>query len=69
MIAGAGSNNTAEAIDSRPPRREGRRRRACSSSTPYYNKPTQEGLYQHYKAINDAIGMPIVIYNIPGRAR
>jgi 4-hydroxy-tetrahydrodipicolinate synthase len=36
--------------------------------TPYYNKPTQEGLYQHYKAINDAIGIPIVIYNIPGRS-
>ncbi len=36
--------------------------------TPYYNKPTQEGLYQHYKAINDAIGIPIIIYNIPGRS-
>jgi 4-hydroxy-tetrahydrodipicolinate synthase len=36
--------------------------------TRYYNKPTQEGLYQHYKAINDAIGIPIIIYNIPGRS-
>ena len=36
--------------------------------TPYYNKPTQEGLYQHYKAINDAIGIPIIIYNIPPRS-
>ena len=36
--------------------------------TPYYNKPTQEGLYQHYKAINDRCGIPIVIYNIPGRS-
>jgi 4-hydroxy-tetrahydrodipicolinate synthase len=36
--------------------------------TPYYNKPTQEGLYQHYKAINDKIGIPILIYNIPGRS-
>ena len=36
--------------------------------TPYYNKPTQEGLYQHYKKINDNVGIPIIIYNIPSRS-
>ena len=36
--------------------------------TPYYNKPTQEGLYQHYKKINDSVGIPIIIYNIPSRS-
>jgi 4-hydroxy-tetrahydrodipicolinate synthase len=67
VIAGAGSNNTAEAIDlSRHAEKAGAD--AVLIVTPYYNKPTQEGLYQHYKAINNAIGIPIFIYNIPGRS-
>jgi 4-hydroxy-tetrahydrodipicolinate synthase len=67
VMAGAGSNATAEAIEF-----------ACHAEkagadavlvvTPYYNKPSQEGMYQHYKAINDAIGLPIIIYNIPPRS-
>jgi 4-hydroxy-tetrahydrodipicolinate synthase len=66
VLAGAGGYNTAEVID-----------RACEfkergadgilSVTPYYNKPTQEGLYQHYKAVARAVGLPIVLYNVPGR--
>ncbi|MBN4051856.1 4-hydroxy-tetrahydrodipicolinate synthase [Parvibaculum lavamentivorans] len=67
VIAGAGSNNTEEAL------------RLCRHAadvgadgalvvTPYYNKPTQEGLYAHFKAINDAVDLPILIYNIPGRS-
>jgi 4-hydroxy-tetrahydrodipicolinate synthase len=67
VIAGAGSNNTAEAIElARHAENDGAD--AVLVVTPYYNKPTQEGLYQHFKAINDAIGIPIVIYNIPGRS-
>jgi len=67
VVAGAGSNSTAEAIDfSKHAEKAGAD--AVLIVTPYYNKPTQEGLYQHYKAINDAIGIPIIIYNIPGRS-
>jgi 4-hydroxy-tetrahydrodipicolinate synthase len=67
VIAGAGSNSTAEAIDmSREAEKAGAD--AVLVVTPYYNKPTQEGLYQHFKAINDAIGIPIIIYNIPPRS-
>jgi 4-hydroxy-tetrahydrodipicolinate synthase len=67
VIAGAGSNNTAEAIDlARHAEKAGAD--AVLVVTPYYNKPNQEGLYQHFKAINDAIGIPIVIYNIPPRS-
>ena len=67
IVAGAGSNSTAEAIDlSRHAEEAGAD--AVLIVTPYYNKPTQEGLYQHYKAVNDAIGIPIIIYNIPGRS-
>ena len=67
VIAGAGSNSTAEAIAmSREAEKAGAD--AVLIVTPYYNKPTQEGLYQHFKAINDAIGIPIIIYNIPPRS-
>ncbi|MGA7598943.1 MAG: 4-hydroxy-tetrahydrodipicolinate synthase [Pseudolabrys sp.] len=67
VIAGSGSNSTAEAIElSRHAEEAGAD--AVLIVTPYNNKPTQEGLSQHYKAINDAIGIPIIIYNIPGRS-
>ena len=67
VIAGAGSNNTNEAVElSRHAEKVGAD--AVLIVTPYYNKPNQEGLYQHYKAINDAIGIPIIIYNIPPRS-
>jgi 4-hydroxy-tetrahydrodipicolinate synthase len=67
VVAGAGSNSTREAIElSKHAEKAGAN--AVLIVTPYYNKPTQEGLYQHYKAINDAIGIPIIIYNIPGRS-
>src|SRR6516225_8860926 len=67
VVAGAGSNSTAGAIDfAQHAERAGAD--AVLIVTPYYNKPTQEGLYQHFKAINDAIGIPIIIYNIPARS-
>jgi 4-hydroxy-tetrahydrodipicolinate synthase len=66
VIAGTGSNSTEEAIDfTRHAKKAGAD--AALIVTPYYNKPTQEGLYQHYKAINDAVDLPIIIYNIPPR--
>ena len=67
VIAGAGSNSTREAIELAQ-HAEKAGADAVLIVTPYYNKPTQEGLYQHYKAINDAIGIPIIIYNIPARS-
>lgn len=67
VIAGTGSNSTKEAI-SLTTHAEKVGANAALVVTPYYNKPTQEGLYQHYKAINDKIGIPILIYNIPGRS-
>ena len=67
VIAGTGSNSTKEAI-SLTTHAEKVGANAVLVVTPYYNKPTQEGLYQHYKAINDKIGIPILIYNIPGRS-
>ena len=67
VIAGTGSNSTKEAI-SLTTHAEKAGANAALVVTPYYNKPTQEGLYQHYKAINDKIGIPILIYNIPGRS-
>jgi 4-hydroxy-tetrahydrodipicolinate synthase len=67
VIAGSGSNSTKEAIElSQHAEQAGAD--AVLVVTPYYNKPTQEGLYQHFKAINDAIGIPIIIYNIPIRS-
>tara|TARA_B100001093_G_scaffold305853_1_gene291908 strand:+ start:198 stop:1079 length:882 start_codon:yes stop_codon:yes gene_type:complete len=66
VIAGTGSNSTEEAI-SLTKHAEKAGADGALIVTPYYNKPTQEGLYQHYKAINDNVGIPIIIYNIPSR--
>lgn len=67
VIAGTGSNSTDEAVElSQYAEKVGAD--GVLIVTPYYNKPTQEGLYQHFKAINDAISIPIVIYNIPARS-
>ena len=67
VIAGAGSNNTAEAVAlAQHAERAGAA--GVLVVTPYYNKPNQEGLYLHFKAVNDAIGIPIIIYNIPPRS-
>lgn len=66
VIAGAGSNATAAAIDlARAAEKSGAD--GILVVTPYYNKPSQEGMYQHYKAIHDAQGLPIILYNVPGR--
>ena len=67
VIAGTGSNSTEEAI-SLTAHAEKMGANAALIVTPYYNKPTQEGLYQHYKSINDKCGIPIIIYNIPSRS-
>src|ERR1700710_1315693 len=67
VIAGAGSNSTREAVDLAV-HAEKAGADAVLVVTPYYNKPTQEGLFQHFKAVNDAIGIPIIIYNIPPRS-
>ncbi len=66
VIAGAGSNSTAEAIElTQFAKKAGAD--AVLHSTGYYNKPTQEGLYLHFKAISDAVDLPIIVYNVPGR--
>jgi len=67
VFAGTGSNSTEEAI-SLTSHAERMGANGALIVTPYYNKPTQEGLYQHYKSINDRCGIPIIIYNIPGRS-
>jgi 4-hydroxy-tetrahydrodipicolinate synthase len=67
VIAGTGSNSTAEAI-ALSVEAEKAGANAVLVVTPYYNKPTQEGLYRHFKAVNAAISLPIIIYNIPGRS-
>ena len=66
VLAGAGGYNTHEVIEA------GRRMRAAGANgilsvTPYYNKPTPEGLFQHYQAIAEGVGLPIIVYNVPGR--
>ena len=66
VIAGTGSNSTEEAV-ALTKHAENAGADGALVVTPYYNKPTQEGLYQHYKAINDNTGLPIIIYNIPSR--
>jgi len=67
VMAGTGSNSTAEAIElTRHAEKAGAD--AALVVVPYYNRPTQEGLYQHFKALNDASGLPLFIYNIPGRS-
>lgn len=67
VIAGTGSNSTSEAIDLTLHAQEAGAD-AALIVTPYYNKPTQEGMYQHYKAIHDATKLPLIIYNIPPRS-
>jgi 4-hydroxy-tetrahydrodipicolinate synthase len=67
VIAGAGSNNTEEAIElARFAERAGAD--GLLIVTPYYNKPSQEGLFRHFAAVNDAVGIPIIMYNIPPRS-
>ena len=67
VIAGAGSNSTREAVElAKHAEKAGAD--AVLVVTPYYNKPTQEGMFHHFKAVNDAIGIPIIIYNIPPRS-
>ncbi|MFQ5937720.1 MAG: 4-hydroxy-tetrahydrodipicolinate synthase [Acidiferrobacterales bacterium] len=66
VIAGTGANATAEAIELTRYAHEARAD-ACLLVTPYYNKPTQEGLYLHYKAIAEAVPIPQILYNVPGR--
>lgn len=66
VIAGTGANSTSEAIElTRLAKQAGAA--ACLLVTPYYNKPTQEGLYLHYKAIAAAVAIPLILYNVPGR--
>lgn len=66
VIAGTGANATAEAIELTKHAKEAGAD-ACLLVTPYYNKPTQEGLYQHYKAVANAVAIPQILYNVPGR--
>src|SRR6056300_1552369 len=66
VIAGTGANSTREAIEMTRGAKEAGAD-ACLLVTPYYNKPTQEGLYQHYKAVAEAVDIPQILYNVPGR--
>ncbi|MCL4124704.1 UNVERIFIED_CONTAM: hypothetical protein GTU68_050444 [Idotea baltica] len=66
VVAGTGANSTAEAIElTKHAKASGAD--ACLLVTPYYNKPTQEGLFQHFKSIAEAIDIPQILYNVPGR--
>jgi len=66
IIAGTGGNSTAEAIElTESAQRAGAT--ACLSVVPYYNKPTQEGLYRHFRAVAEKVGLPMILYNVPGR--
>lgn len=66
VVAGTGANATAEAIElSRAAKQAGAA--AALSVVPYYNKPTQEGMYQHFRAIAEAVELPLILYNVPGR--
>ena len=67
VIAGAGSNSTAEAVGFAK-HAESAGADAVLVVTPYYNKPNQDGMFEHFRAVHDAIGIPVVIYNIPGRS-
>ncbi|WP_456469888.1 4-hydroxy-tetrahydrodipicolinate synthase [Caminibacter sp.] len=66
VLAGAGSNSTHEAVDLAKFAEE-KGADAILSVSPYYNKPTQRGLYEHYKTLADAVEIPVVLYNVPGR--
>ena len=66
VLAGAGGYDTREVVHLASPMQK-RGASGLLSVTPYYNKPTQEGLYQHYKAIAESTPLPIVVYNVPGR--
>jgi len=66
IIAGTGGNSTAEAIElTESAKKAGAT--ACLSVVPYYNKPTQEGLYRHFRAVAEAVDLPMILYNVPGR--
>ncbi|HRF88863.1 MAG TPA: 4-hydroxy-tetrahydrodipicolinate synthase, partial [Pseudomonadales bacterium] len=66
VIAGTGANSTSEAIELTRAAKEAKVD-ACLLVTPYYNKPTQEGLYLHHKAVAEAVAIPQILYNVPGR--
>jgi len=66
VVAGSGSNSTSEALELTR-RVQGTGADACLMITPYYNKPTQEGLYQHYRHVAESVDIPIILYNVPGR--
>jgi 4-hydroxy-tetrahydrodipicolinate synthase len=66
IIAGTGGNSTAEAVElTESAKKAGAT--ACLSVVPYYNKPTQEGLYQHFRKVAESVGLPMILYNVPGR--